>query len=210
MKIILASSSPRRAEILREAGIAFEIRATRIDESPLPGEPAQAMVARLAEAKARAAAARMHADECDCIVVGADTAVELGGEILGKPRDSAEAREMLSKLSGRTHDVHTGIFLLQLPSHVTRSAVENSAVTFSRLSEKEIDAYVASGEPMGKAGAYAIQGLAGRYIPRIEGCYFNIVGLPLAMLYVLLRELGWKNEGQSANKKGGPTDRPFT
>jgi septum formation protein len=196
MKIILASSSPRRAEILREAGIAFEISAAEIDETPLPSEPAQAMVARLAEAKARAAAARMRADGCDCIVVGADTTVELDGEILGKPSDPAHAREMLARLSGRTHYVHTGIFLLQLPGNVTRSAVENSAVTFSRLSEKEIDAYVASGEPMGKAGAYAIQGLAGRYIPRIEGCYFNIVGLPLARLYALLRELGWKNEGQ--------------
>jgi septum formation protein len=196
VRIILASSSPRRAEILREASIAFEIGASEIDEMPLPGELAQAMVARLAEKKARAAAARMDAGKIDSIVVGADTTVELGGEILGKPHDSAHAREMLAKLSGRTHYVHTGIFLLRLPGNAVRSAVENSAVTFSRLSEEEIDAYVASGEPMGKAGAYAIQGLAGRYIPKIEGCYFNIVGLPLARLYALLRELGWQNEEQ--------------
>ena len=194
MKIILASSSPRRAEILREAGIAFQIRPTEIDETTLPGEAAQAMVARLAEAKARAAAAQMDAGMREYIVVGADTTVELGGEILGKPRDSAHAREMLANLSGRTHRVLTGIFLLQLPGNTTRAAVEISAVTFAPLIEKEIDAYVASGEPLGKAGAYAIQGLAGRYIPRIEGCYFNVVGLPLARLYVLLRELGWRNE----------------
>jgi nucleoside triphosphate pyrophosphatase len=194
MKLILASSSPRRAEILRQAGIAFEIRATEIDETALPGEPAQAMVARLAEAKARAAAAQIDAGPRGCIVVGADTTVELDGEILGKPHDSASAREVLAKLSGRTHHVLTGIFLLRLPGGATQAAVENSAVTFSPLDESEIDAYVATGEPLGKAGAYAIQGIAGRYIPRIEGCYFNVVGLPLGRLYALLRELGWRDE----------------
>jgi len=195
MKIILASTSPRRAEILRGAGIAFEILGAQIDETALTGETAPEMVARLAEAKARAAAAQMDADEGECIIVGADTTAELDGEILGKPRDSAHAREMLARLSGRTHQVLTGIFLLRLPGNATRAAVENSAVKFAPLSENEIDAYVASGEPLGKAGAYAIQGLAGRYIPRIEGCYFNVVGLPLARLYALLRELGWQDEG---------------
>ena len=194
MKLILASSSPRRAEILRNAGIAFEIRTTRIDETSLPGEPAQAMVARLAETKARAAAAQIEAGLPECIIVGADTTVEMDGEILGKPRDSAHAREMLAKLSGRTHQVLTGLFLLRLPGGATQTAVENSAVTFAPLGEKEIDAYVSTGEPLGKAGAYAIQGLAGRYISRIEGCYFNVVGLPLARLYALLRELGWQDE----------------
>lgn len=194
LKLILASSSPRRAEILRNAGIAFEIRAAQIDESPLPGETAHAMVARLAEAKARAAAAQIDVRERECIVVGADTAVELGGEILGKPRDSAHAREMLARLGGRTHQVLTGIFLLQLPENATRAAVENSSVKFAPLGEKEIDAYVETGEPLGKAGAYAIQGLAGRFIPGIEGCYFNVVGLPLARLYALLREMGWRDQ----------------
>jgi septum formation protein len=193
MKIILASSSPRRAEILRQAGIAFERCATEIDESVLPGETALEMVARLAEAKARAIAAQMDAGMRECIIVGADTTVELDGEILGKPRDSAHAREMLTRLSGRTHHVLTGIFLLRLPGNASRAAVENSAVTFAPLSEKEIDAYVASGEPLGKAGGYGIQGHAGRYIPRLEGCYFNVVGLPLATLYALLREQGWQN-----------------
>jgi len=195
MKLTLASSSPRRAEILSNAGIAFEIRPTQIDETALPGETAHAMVARLAEAKARAAAAHMDAGMRECIIVGADTTVELDGEILGKPHDSARVREMLAMLSGRTHHVLTGIFLLRLPGNATRAAVENSAVTFAPLDEKEIDAYVATGEPLGKAGAYAIQGLAGRFIPRIEGCYFNVVGLPLARLYALLRELGWRDEG---------------
>jgi septum formation protein len=190
VKIILASSSPRRAEILRNAGIAFEIRATKIDETALPGETACAMVARLAEAKARAAAGQVDTCTRECVIVGADTTVELDGEILGKPRDAAHAREMLARLSGRTHHVLTGLFLLRWPDGGTRAAVENSAVAFAPLREKEIDAYVLTGEPLGKAGAYAIQGLAGRYIPRIEGCYFNVVGLPLARLYALLHELG--------------------
>jgi len=194
MKIVLASSSPRRAEILHNAGIAFDIHTTQIDETALPGEPAREMVARLAEAKARAAAVQLGAAPRECIVVGADTTVELDGEILGKPRDSADAREMLAKLSGRTHHVLTGIFLLRLPSGAERKAVENSTVTFAPISQREIDAYVATGEPLGKAGAYAIQGFAGRYIPGIEGCYFNVVGLPLARLYALLRELGWREE----------------
>jgi septum formation protein len=194
VRIILASSSPRRAEILRNAGIIFEIRLTQIDEAALPGELAQEMVARLAEAKARAAAAEIDAGMRECIIVGADTIVELDGEILGKPKDPAHAHEMLAKLSGRTHHVLTGIFLLRLPGHATRAAVEISAVTLAPITGEEIDAYVATGEPMGKAGAYAIQGGAGRYIPRIEGCYFNIVGLPLARLYALLRELGWRDK----------------
>jgi septum formation protein len=195
MKIILASSSPRRAEILRDAGIPFEVCAPQIDEAVLPGEEAVDMVARLAEAKARAAAAQQDADASQCIIIGADTTVELDHKILGKPGDAADAREMLARLSGRTHHVLTGIFLLRLPDKNARAAVEYSTVTFAPLSEAEIDAYVATGEPIGKAGAYAIQGLAGRYIPRIEGCYFNVVGLPLASLYVLLRELGWWEAG---------------
>ena len=194
VRIILASASPRRAEILRTAQIPFEIRAASIDETPRPGEDAQAMVSRLAEAKARAAAAQLDAGSGECIVIGADTTVELDGEILGKPSDAAHAREMLAKLSGRTHRVLTGIFLLRLPDGSRRAATEISSVTFAPLTEKEIHAYVATGEPVDKAGAYAIQGLAGRHISRIEGCFFNIVGLPLARLYALLRELGWRGD----------------
>jgi septum formation protein len=196
MKLILASSSPRRAEVLRDAGIAFEISPSQIDESRLPGEPAQIMVARLAEAKARAAVARVSRSQTDRIVIGADTAVELGGEIFGKPRDAADAREMLAALSGRTHRVLTGIFLIRLPDDVTRSAVESTSVALVPLEREEIEAYVATGEPLDKAGAYAIQGRAGRYIPKIEGCYFNVVGLPLARLHALLRELGWQDDSR--------------
>jgi len=195
MKLILASSSPRRAEVLRDAGISFEICSPQqIDETAHPGETAQAMVARLAEAKARAAAQHVSVSSGNCIVIGADTAVELDGEIFGKPRDASHAREMLAALGGRTHHVLTGIFVLRLPDGAARAAVEDTSVTFAALGPGEIEAYVASGEPMDKAGAYAIQGIAGRYISRIEGCYFNVVGLPLSRLHALLRDLGWTDQ----------------
>ena len=153
------------------------------------------MVARLAEEKARAAAPQIHEP---AIIIGADTAVELGRRILGKPRDATEAREMLSFLCGRTHRVLTGLCLLRVPEAVVRSAVENTRVTFAPLTQEEIADYVASGEPFDKAGGYAIQGRAGRYITRIEGCYFNVVGLPLARLYALLNDLGWDEERSKA------------
>ena len=194
MKLILASSSPRRAEILRDAGFVFEVCAPEIDEARRPQEAAGKMVARLAESKARAAA-ELAVAKNPALIIGADTAVEVDGEIFGKPRDAADAREMLSCLSGRTHSVLTGIHVLRLPDGATRSAIETTAVTFARLEQKEIDAYVASGEPFDKAGGYAIQGGAGRYIPRIEGCYFNVVGLPLARLNALLGELGRRQGG---------------
>jgi septum formation protein len=191
MNIILASSSPRRAEILRDAQIPFTICSAAIDETPLPNEPAPAMVVRLAEEKARAAVPLLSPSDRDCVVIGADTTVELNGEILGKPEDASHAREMLHKLSGQTHRVLTGIFLLRLPKNIARSAVEISSVTLASLSDDEIAAYISSHEPLGKAGGYAIQGIAGRFIPKIEGCYFNVVGLPLARVYALLKELGW-------------------
>lgn len=191
MKIILASASLRRAEIFRNAGIAFEVCETRVDETPLPGETARVMVARLAEAKTRDAAARLETDVDDRIIAGADTTVELDGEILGKPRDEDHARQMLEMLSGRTHHVLTGMFLLRVPDQQTRAAIESSAVTFAALSPEEIRGYVSTGEPFGKAGGYAVQGIAGRFIPRVLGCYFNVVGLPLSRTYMMLRELGW-------------------
>ena len=196
MKLILASSSSRRAELLRDAGIAFEVCAPHVDEARHPDETAEKMVARLAEAKARAVAGLVGEGK-PAIIIGADTAVELDGEIFGKPRDAADAREMLSYLSGRTHFVLTGICVLRLPDGATRSAVERTAVTFAPLDPSEIEAYVTSGEPFDKAGGYAIQGRAGRYIPRIEGCYFNVVGLPLARLHALLGDLGWRDSGHA-------------
>ena len=194
MKLILASSSSRRAELLRDAGIAFEVNAPHVDEARHPDETAEKMVARLAEAKARAVAGLVGEGK-PAIIIGADTAVELDGEIFGKPRDAADAREMLSYLSGRTHFVLTGICVLRLPDGATRSTVERTAVTFAPLDPGEIEAYVTTGEPFDKAGGYAIQGRAGRYIPRIEGCYFNVVGLPLARLHALLSDLGWRDGG---------------
>ncbi len=196
MKLILASSSPQRAEVLRDAGMAFEVYAPQVEEARRPNEAVEKMVTRLAEAKARAAAESV-GKKNRAIIIGADTALELDGEIFGKPRDAADAREMLSYLSGRTHYVLTGIFAVRLPDGATRSAVERTAVTLALLDPIEIEAYVTSGEPFGKAGGYAIQGRAGRYIPRIEGCYFNVVGLPLARLYALLGDLGWREDGQA-------------
>src|SRR5258705_12868018 len=154
MKLILASSSSRRAELLRDAGIAFEVCAPRVDEARHPDETAEKMVARLAEAKARAAA-ESAGEKNPAIIIGADTAVELDGEIFGKPRDAADAREMLSYLSGRTHYVVTGIYVLRLPDGAARSVVEMTAVVFSRLDQKEIYAYVTRSQPFDKAGGYA-------------------------------------------------------
>ena len=195
MNLILASASSRRAEVLRDAGIPFEVCVVPVEEVPRPGEEVEDLVARLAEEKARATAAQIHEP---AIIIGADTSVELGRRILGKPRDAPEAREMLSFLSGCTHRVLTGLCVLRVPEGGMRSAVENTRVTFAPLTQEEIADYVASGEPFDKAGAYAIQGRAGRYITRIEGCYFNVVGLPLARLYALLKDLGWDEEPSEA------------
>jgi len=191
MKLILASASPRRAEILRSAGIAFNVLSSAVDETPMPGEPPQDLVQRLAFAKADLVAARAVGP---AIVIAADTVVVLEGEILGKPRTSEDARQMLEKLSGRTHTVLTGVTLIRLPDVERREFVEATQVHFAAISNEEIVRYLSSGEPFDKAGSYAIQGLAGRFIPRIDGCYFNVVGLPLARLCKELAELGWTEE----------------
>ena len=191
MKLILASASPRRAEILRSAGIAFNVLSSAVDETPIPGEAPQELVQRLALAKAELVAARAVGP---AIVIAADTVVVLEGEILGKPRTSEDARQMLEKLSGRTHTVLTGVTLIRLPDAERREFLEATQVHFAAISNEEILKYLASGEAFDKAGAYAIQGLAGRYIPRIDGCYFNVVGLPLARLCKELAELGWTEE----------------
>jgi septum formation protein len=192
MKLILASGSPRRAEMLRNAGIRFEAFASEIDEVRLPREALSAMVLRLAEAKARAAVGRLGEFKEPTLVIGADTAVEFNGEGMGKPGSAEIARTMLGRLSGKTHSVLTGIAVIRLPDGATRSKVENTSVRLAPLSDREIDQYVATGDPLDKAGGYAIQGQAGRWVERIEGCYFNVVGLPLARLYRMLMELGWR------------------
>jgi septum formation protein len=191
MKLILASASERRAEILRNAGIPFNVLSSAVDETPVPGESANDMVQRLAEAKAELVAARAVGP---AIVIGADTVVLLDGHILGKPRTTDDARHMLEKLSGHTHSVVTGVALIRLPDAERRSFIETTHVHFDKLSPDDITRYLASGEPFDKAGAYAIQGRAGRYISSIKGCYFNVVGLPLARLHQSLTELGWSED----------------
>jgi septum formation protein len=191
MKLILASASARRAEILHDAGLSFSVLSSAVDETPIPGESPTELVQRLADAKAELASARAVAP---VIIIAADTEVVLDGHVLGKPRTSEDARQMLIKLSGRTHSVLTGVTVVRLPDVERRRFVESTHVHFAPIPAEEITRYVASGEPFDKAGAYGIQGRAGRFVPRIEGCYFNIVGLPLARLCQELKELGWTED----------------
>jgi septum formation protein len=183
--LVLASASPRRRELLAQAGYTFQAHPAHISEDPRPGEDPIAYVVRLAREKAEAVY-REIADPA-ATVLGADTTVTVDGHILGKPADEADAARMLHLLSGRTHRVITGVALATAAS--TEIAAEVTAVRFLALSEEEIAAYIATGEPMDKAGAYAIQGRAARWIPRVEGCYFNVVGLPLALVATLLESL---------------------
>jgi septum formation protein len=180
-KLILASASPRRAQLLRNAGIVFTAQATRIPERQRPGESPRKVAERLAREKAHAIFARNPRR----LVLGADTIVVVRGRVLGKPRDRRDARRMLRLLSGRTHRVTTAVCLAGPGFEEVRS--ETTRVTMRKLSAEEIRAYAASGEPVDKAGAYAIQGLASRFISRIEGCYFNVVGLPVPLCYRMLR-----------------------
>ncbi len=181
--LVLASRSPRRREILQQAGIPFVVRPVEVDETPLPGEAARPYVTRLAREKAMAAASAPGE-----IVLAADTTVVIDGEILAKPVDAADARRMLSMLSGQRHEVLTAI--CQRSSGRIIEDCAATSVWFAPLSPAEIDDYAANGEPMDKAGAYAIQGLASKFIPRIEGCYYNVMGLPVAMVYSHLKALG--------------------
>ena len=180
-KLILASASPHRAELLRNAGISFTAQATHIPERRKRGESPKKFAERLAQEKARAIRARHPGS----IVLGADTIVVIRGLVLGKPRDRSDARRMLRLLSGRSHQVTTAVCLAGPSFEDTRS--ETTRVTMRKLSEKEIHDYVASGEPRDKAGAYAIQGIASRFVSRIEGCYFNVVGLPVPLVDRMLR-----------------------
>jgi len=202
MKLILASSSPRRAEIVRNAGIAIEVCAIAVDESRRDGESHADYVKRLALAKARAAAGAQRDRREEIWVVGADTVILAGGEILCKPVSADDARRMLRRLSGTWHEVHTGLALLRRPwvdsasrpaAATERVLEEVTRVQLAPLSESELDVYIATGEWSDKAGAYGIQGIGGRYVTRIEGCYFNVMGLPIGRLWSLLREFGWES-----------------
>jgi septum formation protein len=183
-RLVLASASPRRRALLEEAGIAFDVAVVDVDESPLAGETPDAYVTRLARAKALAG----RGQHPGAPVLGADTAVVVGTDILGKPRDDADAARMLERLSGRAHDVLTGVALVSDAGE--RVAVDRTAVWFKPLSASDIAQYVATAEPRDKAGAYAIQGAGGRFIERIDGSFSNVVGLPMAVVLQLLRETG--------------------
>jgi septum formation protein len=211
MRLILASASPRRAELLRAAGFEFDVAVTDVDESIRAGESPQAYVRRLAADKSVAAltGCATGADDArqqtavaqafrpaDVIILGADTAVVVDGDILGKPRDDQDAAAMLRRLSGRRHEVMTGVSLRCGAYEVGR--VEVTSVEFARLADDDIEWYVKSGEGRDKAGAYAIQGLASRFIPRIEGSYSNVVGLPVACVAELLREISSTRPARSS------------
>lgn len=180
--LVLASASPRRQELLRSAGIPFEVQPANIAEDPLRGEPAKDCAERLAREKALAVA---HQRQNDC-VLGADTVVVIDGQILGKPADPADAERMLRLLSGREHQVITGVCLVADGKSFVAS--ETTLVTVNKITDQEIVDYIATGEPMDKAGAYAIQGIASRWIPRIEGDYSNVVGLPVALVFGMLQK----------------------
>ncbi len=185
MKLILASNSPRRIELLRDAGFDFDVIPSGIDEGlPIPGELPEDYARRTACAKA------LHVAACSPsgrLVLGADTIVTINGLILGKPSGPFDATRMLRLLSGQTHAVITAICLVRVPDHIAALKTETTFVTFHDLNEDEIRAYVASHEPFDKAGAYAIQGLASKFVTHISGCYFNVVGLPVSLLYEILK-----------------------
>ena len=201
-RLILASASPRRRELLAQAGYEFTVEAADVDETPVSGEEPGAYVKRLAEEKARAVLDRhrtssgapsmtassswVGSTDARVIVLGADTTVVCDGEILAKPDDMEHAKQMLRKLSGRTHEVLTGIAAATRSSII--SAVESTEVVFSEIPEAELKRYCATHEPLDKAGAYGIQGYAARWIPRIDGDYFNVMGLPIARVVGLIRE----------------------
>lgn len=183
-RLVLASASPRRRELLTQAGYVFEVQPAHVNEDPRPDEDAIAYVVRLARDKAQAVFTSV--SDPDAIVLGADTTVTLDNHILAKPEDPSDAARMLRMLSGRTHRVITGVAIATAKG--VEVAAEATGVQFRTLSDEEIAAYVARGEPMDKAGAYGIQGLAAKWIPRVEGCYFNVVGLPLALVATMLEQ----------------------
>lgn len=188
-RFILASNSPRRRELLRNAGFEFDVRPSGVEESRLPHESPEDFTRRLARDKALDVARQ---SEAGSLVLGADTVVAVDGEILEKPVDAVDAARMLRTLSGRTHRVITALCLIRAPERVLAWRHETTSVTFRKLTNEEIENYVASGEPFDKAGGYAIQGLASRFVPRVEGCYFNVVGLPIPLVYEIVKSIAIK------------------
>ena len=204
-EIVLASSSPRRRELLTLIGIPHTVRPADIDETPEPGERPHPHAERLARGKAAVVAAR----EPNAIVVAADTIVVVDGEILGKPRDAEHAALMLRRLSARSHTVHTAVAVARAGSVV--SGVESVGVTFRELSDDDIAAYVATGEPMDKAGAYGIQGLGATLVTRVDGDYFAVMGLALGLTVRLLARVGVRYRfGEISVGPAGPRTDPAT
>lgn len=202
MRLILASASPRRASLLRDAGYAFEIDPAHVDEAELAGEPPRAYVLRVSAMKARAVAARHPGD----LVLAADTTVVVGGLMLAKPSDDEDARRMLGLLSGRAHEVLTGVVVVGAGRE--SSAVSATRVRFRAMTRAEIDWYVASGEPHDKAGAYGVQGLASRFVERVDGSYSNVVGLPVGAVRALLDAEGFP-PADTARADGWTEPAPF-
>ena len=185
MKILLASGSPRRRQLLEQIGLSFTVRSSDVDESVAPGLSPAEVVEALARRKGEAVAASAAPEE---LVIAADTVVALDGAVLGKPAGEADAERMLTALAGRTHFVYTGLTVLR--GEIVRTVSEETAVTFRPLTAEEIAAYVRTGEPMDKAGAYGIQGYGALLVEGIRGDYYNVMGLPVCRLGLLLRELG--------------------
>lgn len=204
MRLILASASPRRSDLLRAAGFTFDVSPVEVDETPLDGEKPSDYVLRLALLKAAALVPTHPSD----VIIAADTTVAIDGRILAKPRDVADARAMLETLSGREHSVLTGVAVRSAARVV--SGVELTRVRFLPLTAAEVDWYASSGEPADKAGAYAVQGLASRFVDRVEGSYSNVVGLPVARVYLMLKELlGHKGLlGRDAGASDAPVPIP--
>jgi septum formation protein len=198
MHLILASGSPRRRELLRRAGLDFEVQTSHIVEEIQRGERPEEFARRTAREKALRVAAFSPPGS---FVLGADTVVVIDGEALGKPSNLEDAARMLRLLSGRTHQVHTGICLVRAPDEIEALKHETTLVAFRELDEEEIRRYVESGEPLGKAGAYAVQGLASKFVIRISGCYSNVVGLPVALVYEILKKAESRNQKAESGRQ---------
>lgn len=186
--LVLASASPRRRELLLDLGLQFQVVPADVDEGPIAAaiRDPERLVSALAEAKAKSVSSK----HPEALVIGADTVVVLDGAILGKPADEIEAKAMLARLSGRTHRVYTGVAVVHGRSRRTKVCAEVTGVTFGTLTAEVIERYVRTGEPLDKAGAYGIQGLGATLVERVDGCYFNVVGLPIYRLARLLEEFG--------------------
>jgi septum formation protein len=195
-RIVLASGSPRRRELLHMIGLSFEVAVPSIDETLRPDADPSSFVMNLAMKKALSVAENFPS----ALLIGADTVVVLDGRVLGKPEDPGDAERMLRALSGRTHTVYTGVALLDAGSGLKSTAFEMSLVTMKELTDTEIRSYVRTGEPMDKAGSYGIQGVGGIFITNIKGCFFNVMGLPVGRLYDMLKEFGGRLEDERGDR----------